>query len=130
MQTHLTLYRYRQMSLQSPDMVLAHQDLKFAHEFYSKIYDRRFSGRAENNPRPALLRESSLRSALHELEATKTHWYSYFTTWDFWAVVALGQVLSLCTTATNTFTTFLVNWGTSIPAFQTLFNFTQNSYHF
>jgi anaphase-promoting complex subunit 1 len=68
-QTHLTLYRYRQMSPQSPDMVLAHQDLKFAHEFYSKIYDRRFSGRAENNPRPALLRESSLRSALHELEA-------------------------------------------------------------
>ncbi|KAI0341254.1 hypothetical protein BDW22DRAFT_1397598 [Trametopsis cervina] len=67
-QTHLTLYRYRRMPLSSPDIVFAHQDVKFAYEFYNKIYDRRFSGRAENNPRPALLRESTLRSALHELE--------------------------------------------------------------
>lgn len=33
------------------------------------------------------------------------------------------QVLALCITATNTFTTLLVNKGTSIPAFQTLFNY-------
>ena len=67
-QMHLTLYRHRRMSIHSPEMVLAHQDLKFSHEFYTKIFDRRFSGRAENNPRPALLRESTLRSALYELE--------------------------------------------------------------
>jgi solute carrier family 35 protein F1/2 len=33
------------------------------------------------------------------------------------------QVLALCITATNTFTTFLANVGTNIPAFQTLFNY-------
>jgi solute carrier family 35, member F1/2 len=38
-------------------------------------------------------------------------------------VIALGQVLSLCITATNTFTSFLSIEGTSIPAFQTLFNY-------
>jgi solute carrier family 35, member F1/2 len=33
------------------------------------------------------------------------------------------QILALCITATNTFTTLLVNEGTSIPAFQTFFNY-------
>lgn len=33
------------------------------------------------------------------------------------------QVLSLCITGTNTFTTFLAGVGTNIPAFQTLFNY-------
>jgi len=33
------------------------------------------------------------------------------------------QILALCITATNTFSTLLVNKGTSIPAFQTLFNY-------
>ncbi|KAI0688498.1 hypothetical protein BC835DRAFT_1284508 [Cytidiella melzeri] len=75
-QTHLTLYRTRQMSLSSDkDIVFAHQDLKFAHEFYSKIYERRFSGRAENNPRPSLLRSSTLRSALHALEEQLEGWH-------------------------------------------------------
>jgi solute carrier family 35, member F1/2 len=37
--------------------------------------------------------------------------------------VAHRQVLALCITATNTFTTFLANIGTNIPAFQTLFNY-------
>lgn len=60
---------------------------------------------------------------LHILEAQSVHWWSYFTTADFWLVVALGQVLALCITATNTFTTFLANHKNSIPAFQTLFNY-------
>ena len=60
---------------------------------------------------------------IHALEARKVHWYSYLTTVDFWLVLALGQTLSLCITATNTFSTFLVNEGTSIPAFQTIFNY-------
>ncbi len=67
--------------------------------------------------------EAAVAAGLHDIEAQKVHWWSYFTTVDFWAVVAVGQVLSLCITATNTFTSFLVNWGTSIPAFQTLFNY-------
>ncbi|KAJ4298798.1 hypothetical protein N0V88_003831 [Collariella sp. IMI 366227] len=52
-----------------------------------------------------------------------THWYSYLLTADFWAIIAVGQLLSLCITATNTFTSFLSSAGTIIPAFQTLFNY-------
>ncbi|KAI1408257.1 DUF914-domain-containing protein [Hypoxylon sp. FL1857] len=58
---------------------------------------------------------------LQQIEAKEFHWYSYLTTADFWIVLLLGQMLSLCITATNTFTTFLANYGTSIPAFQTVF---------
>ncbi|KAK7739046.1 hypothetical protein SLS53_005944 [Cytospora paraplurivora] len=60
---------------------------------------------------------------LHTLEAQKVRWYSYFTTWDFWIIVALGQFLCLCNTATSTFTSFLVEYGTNIPAFQSFFNY-------
>jgi len=67
--------------------------------------------------------DTAIGAALHDIEAQKVHWYSYFLTVDFWLLLALGQTLSLCITATNTFTSFLVNWGTSIPAFQTLFNY-------
>lgn len=67
-QTHLTLYRYRTMSMDSTYFGLAQQDLRFAAEFYGKIFNKSFSGRTENNPRPPLLRESSLRAALLELD--------------------------------------------------------------
>lgn len=50
-------------------------------------------------------------------------WFSYIKTRDFWIVLVLGQVLSLCLTATNTFSQLLANEGTSIPAFQTFFNY-------
>ncbi|KAI5867488.1 DUF914-domain-containing protein [Durotheca rogersii] len=60
---------------------------------------------------------------LQQIEAGKVHWYSYLATTDFWVVLLLGQVLALCITATNTFSTFLVNYGTSIPAFQTVFTY-------
>lgn len=62
-------------------------------------------------------------AAIHEIEAKGVHWYSYLATADFWLVVALGQVLCLCNTATSVFSTLLVNHGTSVPAFQTLFNY-------
>ncbi|KAI9055156.1 hypothetical protein LZ554_000120 [Drepanopeziza brunnea f. sp. 'monogermtubi'] len=64
-----------------------------------------------------------LGQGLDAIEGKKKAWYSYFTTRDFWIVLALGQVLALCITGTNTFSTLLVNKGTSIPAFQTLFNY-------
>lgn len=60
---------------------------------------------------------------IHRLEAKRVHWYSYLATVDFWIILALGQVLALCITATNTFSSFLANEGTSIPAFQTVFNY-------
>ncbi|KAM3528642.1 hypothetical protein MY4038_005762 [Beauveria bassiana] len=65
----------------------------------------------------------SVTQGLHILQKQSTHWWSYFTTPDFWIVVAIGQVLALCITATNTFTTFLANAHTNIPAFQTVFNY-------
>lgn len=48
---------------------------------------------------------------------------AYVKTREFWLVLLLGQILSLCLTSTNTFTQLLVQEGCSIPAFQTLFNY-------
>ncbi|KAK7433310.1 hypothetical protein QQZ08_000249 [Neonectria magnoliae] len=60
---------------------------------------------------------------LYILETKSVRWYSYLATADFWIILAIGQTLALCITATNTFTTFLSMAGTSIPAFQTIFNY-------
>lgn len=68
LQTHLTLYRYRTMSPRSRYHNLMLQDLKFAAEFYRMVYDRRFSGRSENNYRLPLIRESTVSGALHSLD--------------------------------------------------------------
>ena len=45
---------------------------------------------------------------------------SYVRTSHFWKVLALGQLLSLCITASNTFTSYLANTGNSVPALQSL----------
>ncbi|KAF4629293.1 hypothetical protein G7Y89_g8856 [Cudoniella acicularis] len=76
------------------------------------------NGTGDENVNPEVL-----EYAIQALEGKKKHWYTYMTTADFWVVLAIGQILSLCITATNTFSTLLVNVGTSIPAFQTLFNY-------
>jgi anaphase-promoting complex subunit 1 len=68
LQSHLTLYRYRTMSSSSRYFHLNLQDLRFAADFYSKIYDRRFGGRSENNARPPLIRETTVSGALHALD--------------------------------------------------------------
>jgi solute carrier family 35, member F1/2 len=60
---------------------------------------------------------------IDDLRQEKKGWLAYMKTKDFYIVLVMGQVLALCLTATNTFTTFLVNEGTSIPAFQSLFNY-------
>ncbi|KAI1343565.1 solute carrier family 35 member F1 [Xylariaceae sp. FL0016] len=65
----------------------------------------------------------AVSQGLHEIEARKVHWYSYLATADFWIVLAIGQVLALCITSTNTFSSLLVSYNTSIPAFQTFFNY-------
>ncbi|KAK3897119.1 hypothetical protein C8A05DRAFT_20053 [Staphylotrichum tortipilum] len=66
---------------------------------------------------------AAVAAGLSSLESRPSTWYSYLLTAEFWAVIAVGQLLSLCITATNTFTTFLAGVGTNIPAFQTLFNY-------
>lgn len=65
----------------------------------------------------------AVAQGLSKLEHQPVKWYSYMTTWDFWFVIALGQFLCLCNTATSVFTTLLANYNTSVPAFQTFFNY-------
>jgi solute carrier family 35 protein F1/2 len=66
---------------------------------------------------------AAVAAGLSHLESRDTRWYSYLLTRDFWLIIAVGQILSLCITATNTFTSFLASVNTNIPAFQTLFNY-------
>ncbi|KAG6820526.1 hypothetical protein H0H93_015697 [Arthromyces matolae] len=68
LQIHLSLFLYRTMSHKSRYFHLRLQDLRFASDFYSKVYDRRFSGRSENNPRTPLIRDSTVAGALHALD--------------------------------------------------------------
>lgn len=49
--------------------------------------------------------------------------FAYFRTGDFWIILLLGQVLAILNTSSSTFTSLLENQGTSIPAFQTFFNY-------
>jgi hypothetical protein len=49
--------------------------------------------------------------------------FKFITTWRFWAILILGQILSWCIVSTNTFTQYLALEGANIPAFQTLFNY-------
>jgi solute carrier family 35 protein F1/2 len=67
--------------------------------------------------------DALVRQGLHELATKPVRWYSYFATADFWAVLVLGQVLALCITGTNTFSSFLAEGGTSIPSFQVMFTY-------
>jgi Solute carrier family 35 len=49
--------------------------------------------------------------------------FKFVTTWRFWAILILGQVLSWCIVSTNTLTEYLSLAGANIPAFQSLFNY-------
>lgn len=53
----------------------------------------------------------------------KTRPFRFLTTWQFWAILVLGQILSWCIVSTNTLTQYLVLNGANIPAFQTVFNY-------
>ncbi|TBU29489.1 hypothetical protein BD311DRAFT_777411 [Dichomitus squalens] len=68
LQSHLSIFHIRTMSPESAYFTMRLQDLRFAADFYSKIYDRRFSGRTENNSRPPLIRENTLLGTLHVLD--------------------------------------------------------------
>lgn len=67
--------------------------------------------------------DEAVGEALRALEGRKVRWYSYLTTRDFWIVLVIGQVLALAITTTNTFSSLLVARNTSIPAFQSFFNY-------
>ncbi|KAL8799248.1 MAG: hypothetical protein Q9223_006222 [Gallowayella weberi] len=60
-------------------------------------------------------------TTVEEVEASQKGWFAYFKTRDFYIVLLLGQVLALCVTSTNTFSSLLAGQNTSIPAFQTFF---------
>jgi solute carrier family 35, member F1/2 len=49
--------------------------------------------------------------------------FRFLTTWQFWGILILGQILSWCIVSTNTLTQYLVLNGANIPAFQTVFNY-------
>jgi hypothetical protein len=74
---------------------------------------------------------SSSNEVTHELpgqevlEADKKQrgWFAFLKTPQFWIVLALGQVLSLCDTGTNTLTTELAMVPWSIPTLQNEFNY-------
>jgi anaphase-promoting complex subunit 1 len=68
LQSHLMLYQYRTQSPSSSYFHLRLQDLRFTVDFYSKVYDRRFSGKSENNIRPSLIRENTVSGALQALD--------------------------------------------------------------
>jgi anaphase-promoting complex subunit 1 len=68
LQSHLTLFRYRMLV---PSLRYFHihlQDLRFVADFYSKIYEQRFSGQRENNFRIGLIRCSTVLGALYALD--------------------------------------------------------------
>ena len=50
-------------------------------------------------------------------------WFAYLKTRNFYVVLVLGQVLALCITGTNTFSSLLAAEPFSIPAFQTFWNY-------
>ncbi|KAF2677905.1 DUF914-domain-containing protein [Lentithecium fluviatile CBS 122367] len=62
-------------------------------------------------------------SVLESEAETKGQWFAYLKTKQFWVAMLLGQILAICITSTNTLSQLLSFEGTSIPAFQTFFNY-------
>ena len=61
--------------------------------------------------------------AVEAVDNSKQGWFAYFKTRNFWIILCLGQLLSLCDTGTNIFSEYLADEGTSIPAFQNMLNY-------
>ncbi|TKA26955.1 hypothetical protein B0A54_16641 [Friedmanniomyces endolithicus] len=64
-----------------------------------------------------------LETTVAELEAGKGRRFAFLKRPQFWIVLALSQALAITQTGTNTLSTLLANVRTSIPAFQSLFNY-------
>lgn len=99
------------------------EDVSKSQNDYGSIQASPIEPTRSNGPAESESETEAIKAGLDQLEAKSVHWYSYLTTVDFWTVIIIGQILSLCITGTNTFSTFLANKNTNIPAFQTLFNY-------
>ncbi|KAH8147731.1 uncharacterized protein LAJ45_08196 [Morchella importuna] len=62
-------------------------------------------------------------SAENDIRTPPKGRFAYIKSPRFWLVLLIGQILSLCITSTNTFSGLLGMEGTSIPAFQSFFNY-------
>ncbi|KAL4789403.1 hypothetical protein BDV19DRAFT_26026 [Aspergillus venezuelensis] len=67
--------------------------------------------------------ESSPETPADQIDEEKKGFFAYFRTKEFYITLILGQFLAIANTGTNTFNTLLANKETSIPAFQTFFNY-------
>ncbi|TCD69009.1 Anaphase-promoting complex subunit 1 [Steccherinum ochraceum] len=72
-QTHITLHRYRSLAptvrrSRTRFFNVHLHDLQFLADFYLRVYDKRFSGKTENNARSSLIRQTTLLSVLHVLD--------------------------------------------------------------
>jgi solute carrier family 35 protein F1/2 len=81
-------------------------------------------GLSEHERSGASLRAVETGNEVLESNAqSKGRWFQYLKTKQFWLTLLLGQVLAICITSTNTLSSLLANEGTSIPAFQSFFNY-------
>jgi solute carrier family 35, member F1/2 len=111
--TSVDFGRAGQSSGESTEMspVSVHGTPQLLDQSFNKAYD---AGNGDGTP------------AYDDAPAQKKTWrqtLAFFKTKEFWVILTLGQVLSLCDTGTNTLSTLLASEGTSIPAFQSLFNY-------
>ncbi|KAL4918985.1 hypothetical protein BDW62DRAFT_210156 [Aspergillus aurantiobrunneus] len=67
--------------------------------------------------------DTSLETAADQIDQQKKGFFAYFRTKEFYITLILGQFLAITNTGTNTFNQLLSDKGTSIPAFQTFFNY-------
>lgn len=72
---------------------------------------------------PKLEDQPPLQTTAAELERRKGGRFAFLKRPQFYIVLCLSQALAITQTGTNTLTTLLANVGTSIPAFQSLFNY-------
>ncbi|KAI5310587.1 hypothetical protein KEM55_004989 [Ascosphaera atra] len=96
------------------------------HESASKS-DSKTGVDVNGNPLPSS--DSSDSDDVAEMKPTRSCWgrngsiMTTLRTKNFYLIVIIGQCLALGTTGTNTFSTLLSDEGTSIPAFQSFFNY-------
>ena len=72
---------------------------------------------------PEVIDDGGVVHQYEEREGSRKGRFAYLRTRDFWIVLLLTQIIALAQTGTNTLTSLINARGTSIPAFQTFFNY-------
>ncbi|THX97937.1 DUF914-domain-containing protein [Aureobasidium pullulans] len=72
---------------------------------------------------PEVIDDGGVVHQYEEREGSRKGRFAYLRTRDFWIVLLLTQIIALAQTGTNTLTSLINALGTSIPAFQTFFNY-------